>query len=133
MPDKTVSWVVFENKILNIALQKQPIFLTNVEVIRQANDSPLTKELHDLGVLDNFSDLIVLYNFLMFIFGLFQTNNTVLTTNQCEKMSCPSSIWRWDSNPQPLDRESSPITTRTGQTALFVLILALKNLKLRGR
>ena len=27
---------------------------------------------------------------------------------------CPSSIWRWDSNPRPLENESSPITTRPG-------------------
>ena len=30
------------------------------------------------------------------------------------KMSCPSSIWRQDSNPQPLEHETSPITTRPG-------------------
>ena len=29
-------------------------------------------------------------------------------------MSCPSSIWRQDSNPRPLERESTPITTRPG-------------------
>ena len=29
-------------------------------------------------------------------------------------MSCPSSIRHWDSNPQPSERESPPITTRTG-------------------
>ena len=49
-----------------------------------------------------------------FIFGLFQTNNTIFTTNQCEKMSTPSSIWCRDSNPQPLEREAPPITTRLG-------------------
>ena len=49
-----------------------------------------------------------------FIFGLCQTNNTICTTNHCEKMSCPSSIWRQDLNPQPLERESPPITTRPG-------------------
>ena len=47
-----------------------------------------------------------------FIFGLFQTNNTMFTTNQCEKISCPSSIRRRDSSPQPLEHESPPITTR---------------------
>ena len=47
-----------------------------------------------------------------FIFSLFQTNNTILTTNQCEK--CPSSIQCKDSNPQPLKHELSPITTRPG-------------------
>ena len=29
-------------------------------------------------------------------------------------MSCPSSIQHQDSNPQPLERESLPITTRPG-------------------
>ena len=35
---------------------------------------------------------------------------------------CPSSIWCWDSNPQPLEFESPPITTRPGIPifALFV-------------
>ena len=47
-------------------------------------------------------------------FRLFQTNNTIFTTNECEKMSCPSSIRRQDSNPRPLERESPPITTRPG-------------------
>ena len=43
---------------------------------------------------------------------LFQTNNKIAKISECGKMSCPSSIWRWDSNPQPLKHESSPITTR---------------------
>ena len=38
--------VVFANEIKKIALQKQPIFLLNGEVIWQASDTPLTKELH---------------------------------------------------------------------------------------
>ena len=46
---------------------------------------------------------------------LFQTNiNAIFTTDQCEKMSCPSSIWRWDLNPQPSELEPPPITTRPG-------------------
>ena len=45
-------------------------------------------------------------------FRSFQTNNTIFNTNQCEKMSCPSSIRRRDSNPRPLKCESPPITTR---------------------
>ena len=50
---------------------------------------------------------------LFVYFWSFQTNIiTIFTTNQCEKMSCPSSIWRQDSNSQPLDHESSPMTTR---------------------
>ena len=47
-------------------------------------------------------------------FRSFQTNNTNLTTNQCEKMSCPSSIPHRDSNPQPSELESPSITTRPG-------------------
>ena len=47
-----------------------------------------------------------------FIFGLFWTNITILTSNKCEK--CPSSIWCWDSNLQPSEHESPPITTRPG-------------------
>ena len=31
---------------------------------------------------------------------------------KCEK--CPSSIWGWDSNPQPLEHESPPVTARPG-------------------
>ena len=34
--------------------------------------------------------------------------------NSMWKMSIPSSIWRRDLNPRPLDQESSPITTRPG-------------------
>ena len=49
-----------------------------------------------------------------FIFGLFQKNNTIFTTNQCEKMSSPSSIRRRDSNPWPFESESPPLTTRPG-------------------
>ena len=45
-------------------------------------------------------------------FWSFQTNITIFTTIICEK--CPSSIWCRDSNPQPLERESLPITTRPG-------------------
>ena len=57
-------------------------------------------------------------------FRSFQTNNTIFTTNQCEK--CPSSIWRWDSNPRPLEHESPPITTRPGlpPTNLIVTLQA---------
>ena len=41
---------------------------------------------------------------LFFIyFRSFQTNNTIFTTYQCDKMYCPFRIRRRDSNPQPLD------------------------------
>ena len=44
----------------------------------------------------------------------FQTNNTIFTSNQCEKITCPSSIRHQDSNPWPLKHELNPITTRPG-------------------
>ena len=50
----------------------------------------------------------------LFIFYLFKWNITVLTTNQCGKMSCPSSIRHRDSNPWPSEHESPPVTTRPG-------------------
>ena len=53
------------------------------------------------------------------LFSSFQTNITILTTNICEKMSCPSSIRRWDSNPWPSEHESPPITTRPGLPPLY--------------
>ena len=49
-----------------------------------------------------------------FSFQSFQTNNTIFTTNQCEKMSCPSSIQCQNLNPWPSEHESPPITTRPG-------------------
>ena len=47
-----------------------------------------------------------------FYFRSLETNNTIFTANQYEK--CPSSIQCWDSNPEPLKYELSPITTRPG-------------------
>ena len=41
-------------------------------------------------------------------FGLFKQTIKFLHHNQCEKMSCPSSIWRRASNPRPLEHEPSP-------------------------
>ena len=46
------------------------------------------------------------------VFLSFQTNITILTPNKYE--ICPSSIRRWDSNSQPSDSESPPLTTRPG-------------------
>ena len=49
------------------------------------------------------------------LFRLFlslQTNSPILTKLNGNK--CPSSMWHWDSNPQPLEIESPPITTRPG-------------------
>ena len=52
---------------------------------------------------------------LFFIyFWSFQTNNTIFYNKSMRKMSCPSSIRHWDSNPRPSERESPPITTRPG-------------------
>ena len=39
------------------------------------------------------------------LFSFFQRNITILTSNKCEK--CRSSIWRWDSNPQSSEHEST--------------------------
>ena len=43
-----------------------------------------------------------------FIFGLFQTNDTIL--QQINVVKHPSNIQCWDSNPQPLEYESPPIS-----------------------
>ena len=43
----------FASKIKNIALQKQPIFLLNGEIIWQASDSSLTKEVHGVNLKPN--------------------------------------------------------------------------------
>ena len=56
-------------------------------------------------------------------FRSFQTNNKIFTTNQCEKMSCPSSIRGRDSNPRPLEHEPPPITTRPGHPSNLNKIL----------
>ena len=49
------------------------------------------------------------------LFSVFQRNIiTNFTSDQCEKLSCPSSIRRQDSNPRPPEREPPPITTRPG-------------------
>ena len=52
--------------------------------------------------------------FFVYFRSLQRNINTIFTTNQCEQTSCQSSIQCWDSNPQPLEHESSPITTRPG-------------------
>ena len=45
-----------------------------------------------------------------FIFGLFK-QTSLQYLQQIYVKKCPSSIWCQDSNPQPLERESLPITT----------------------
>ena len=47
-------------------------------------------------------------------------------------MSCLSSIRRWDSNPQPLEHESSPITTRPGLPPHFNVTFGLSPIAYQG-
>ena len=64
--------------------------------------------------------------FFSVYFRFFQTNNTIFTTNQCEKMTkCSSSLQCRDSNPRPSKNESSPITTRPGLPPLGPIFLLL--------
>ena len=49
------------------------------------------------------------------IFGLFK-QTSLQFLQQIYVKKCPSSIWCRDSNPQPSERESLPITTRPGFT-----------------
>ena len=51
-------------------------------------------------------------NLTWFLIGSFYTNSINFTTKWCEK--CPSSVWHQDSNSQPSDYQSSPLTTRPG-------------------
>ena len=76
-----------------------------------------------MSVRPTIDDLLLFFRcanpglFLIY-FRSFQANNTIFTTNQCEK--CPSSIWYRDLKPRPLKHESSPITTRPLDFILFV-------------
>ena len=54
-----------------------------------------------------------------------QTNITIFTTNFCEK--CPSILQCWDSNPQPSELESPPITTRPGHLKAYILSISFAN------
>ena len=54
-----------------------------------------------------------------FIFGLFKQNHYNFL-QQINVKKCPSSIRRWDSNPQPFEHDSSPITTRPGLPPLWI-------------
>ena len=71
------------------------------------------------------------------LFSSFQKDITILTTNICEIILCPSSIQRWDSNPQPLEHECPPITTRPGlgsrPSNICLLLTMLKKRKYRKR
>ena len=72
---------------------------------------------------------------LFHLFSSFQTHITIFTTNKCEK--CPSSILCRDSNSQPLEYESPPITTRPGLlpclTNLTLMLVAAKKSWIRRR
>ena len=54
----------------------------------------------------------------IFIFSIFTTN--IWT-------KCPSSIWCWDSNPQPSEHESPPITNRPGRPPFLCWMTTLTN------
>ena len=50
---------------------------------------------------------------LFSVFSVFSNKHQYnFTTNQCEKMSCPTSRWCRDSNPGPSEHEPPPKTTR---------------------
>ena len=51
----------------------------------------------------------------------FSTKQYNFYNESMRKMSCTTSIWCWDLNPQPLIHESSPITTRPGLPPLIRL------------
>ena len=52
--------------------------------------------------------------FFSFIFGLFKQALLQFLQKINVKKTCPSSIWRRDSNPPPSEHEPPPITTRPG-------------------
>ena len=58
---------------------------------------------------------------LFHLFSVFSNKQNNFYNKSMYKMSCPSSIWHRDSSPQPLENESSPITTRPGviKTLMF--------------
>ena len=49
---------------------------------------------------------------------------TITFSQQINVKKCPSSIWPWDSNPQPLEHESPPITTRPGLPPVQRIIIS---------
>ena len=58
-----------------------------------------------------------------FVYFQLRKQTTIFTTNKCEK--CPSSKWHWDSNTQPLEHESPPLTTGPGLPPKLVRYLAI--------
>ena len=65
---------------------------------------------------------------LFHLFSAFSNKQYNFKTNQCEKMSCPSSIRCQDSNPRPLDHESSLIITRPALPPTLQLVTILAGL-----
>ena len=59
---------------------------------------------------------------LFHLFLSFQTHITNFATYNYVK-NCPFSIWCWDSNSRPLERESPPVTTRPGLQPICLLHL----------
>ena len=53
------------------------------------------------------------------LFSVFSNQHYNFYNNICE--TCPTSIWRWDSNPRPLGRESPPTTTRPEDNLITAL------------
>ena len=68
---------------------------------------------------NNFKDLKAVHPRPLFnLFSSFQTQITNFTTNGYVN-KCPSSIWCWDSNSQPLEHEFPPVTTKPGNNLVF--------------
>ena len=66
--------------------------------------------------------ILILHPFKMFLkdqpqslfhlFPVFSNKQYNFYNKSMWKMSCPSGLWCWDSNPRPLEHDSSPIITR---------------------
>ena len=94
----------FENKIKKIALQKQPIFLMNGEVIWQDSDSPLSKEPYvaSVGIPDRALTCCVKPrwpspkdDWKLWLIDLFQVSwfNTTQMDKQVEAMGSTNSLF----------------------------------------
>ena len=64
----------------------------------------------DQGLFDSFFKKWANPGLFFVYLCLFKQTLQFFRTHKCEK--CPSSIWRQDSNSQPSDYESPPLTTR---------------------
>ena len=65
---------------------------------------------HIKGLCDRVTDVLVKWAILCLFFIYFRS--TVKKLHQINVKNDPSSMWYRDSNPQPLDHQSPPITTR---------------------